>query len=295
MTLNAGMKQPAYRLLAELEADYDRLVERSEQLYACWQDNPGQLWALNNVSPTGAWLRDALFDHWYQDGQDGRVTSSHIGLVAAQPAVMHAVEAVNEAKAGFARQIAAIRRDEPALVAEIKAVIPFRHPALHGHLSGSGLARLHLKQCWRALPTAPATVQRIRLAWYVSGRSIKRVSVTDAEQMLMALDTDAVHVRRQLEILASLQSIEPLAQVQAQAPVMRANLFFDAPLPNGKNRQAKNVSLPLFVPSKDGLLPEHNHPELAPPEQRQRARRSDQRLEDQPLLPSLRIYRYRQP
>lgn len=294
MSPDKEIKPPAYRLLARLEADYDRLVERSEQLYACWQQNPGQLWALDNASSTDTWLRNALFDYWYQDGQDGRVTSSHIGLVAARPAVMQAAEAVNEAKADFARQIAAIRRDEPGLIAEIKAVIPFRHPALHNHLSGSGLARLHLKQCWRVLPTAPAEVQRVRLAWYVSGRSIKRISVADAEQMLMALDTGAAHVRRQLNILASLQSIEPLAQVQAQAPVMRANLFFDAPLLNGKLRQAKNVSLPLFVPSNDGVLPAHNHPEATPPGQRQRARRSDQRLEDQPLLPSLRIYRYRQ-
>lgn len=293
MSLTNDNQRPAYRLLAELEAAYEQLVETSEQLYACWQNNRGQLWSLNQQPATDSWLRDALFDYWYQDGQDGRVTSSHVGLVAARPAVMEAVETVNQAKADFARLIATIRQDAPKLIAEIKTVIPFRHPGLHDHLSGSGMARLHIKQCWRAIPTAPARVHRAQLAWYVSGRSIKRLSVADAESMLMALDSEAHHIRRQLKILAGLQNTELLAQVQTQAPVMRANLFFHEPLPDGKTRQAKNVSLPLFVPSDDGQLPEHNHPDTKPPGKRQRAMRSDQRLEDQPLLPSIRVYRYR--
>jgi hypothetical protein len=291
--MTSSVQRPAYRLLAELEAAYDRLVESTEHLYVSWQRNPGELWSLNPEPATNVWLRDALLDYWYQDGQDGRATRSHVGLVAARPEVMEAIEPVNQAKTAFAALIASIRKDAPGLIPEIKAIIPFRHPALHGHLSSSGLARLHLKQCWRAVPAAPAAVQRVRMAWYVSGRSIKRLSVADAERKLMALDTEATHIRQQLRTLAGLAASEPLAQVQSQAPLMRANLFFREPLPNGKTRQARNVALPLFLPCDDGLLPEHNRPSIEPPQTRQRARRSDQRLEDRPLLPSLRVYRYR--
>lgn len=287
-------QQPtSYRLLAELEAAYDRLVESTAHLYDSWQRHPGEIWSLNHEPATGVWLHDALFDYWYQDGQDGRATRSHVGLVAARPPVMDAIEPVNQAKTAFAALIASIRKNAPEIIPEIKAIIPFRHPALHGHLSGSGLARLHLKQCWRAVPAAPAAVQRVRMAWYVSGRSIKRLSVADAERRLMALDTDATHIRRQLRTLAGLPAGEPLAQVQTQAPLMRANLFFHEPLPSGRTRQARNVALPLFLPCADGKLPEHNRPAAKPPQTRQRARRSDQRLEDHPLLPSLRVYRYR--
>ena len=53
------------------------------------------------------------------------------------------------------------------------------------------------------------------------------------------------------------------------------------------------IALPLFVPSPDGRLPDHNLPPSHPPATRTRARRRDERLEDTAFLPSLRVYRYR--
>ncbi|AMD00654.1 DNA replication terminus site-binding protein [Halomonas chromatireducens] len=283
---------PSYRLLAELEAAFDALIERSEELLAAYSRSPAEAWAFQ-ADASEAWLRRALLDFWYQDGQDGRTTRSHVGLVAADDILLEKVAAVNAAKAEFATQLAHIRDNHPPLLAEAKAVLPFRHPELHDHLRGSGLARLHLKQCWRAIPVAEAPVARVRLAWYSSGRSIKRLSVSDVEKKLMTLDTDAPHVRIQLRKLAGLPSSEPLAQVQSQAPLMRANLFYTEPLDDGRTRRAMNVALPLFLPAPRGRLPDHNLPPAAPPETRTRARRSDERLEDTPFLPSLRVFRYR--
>ncbi len=284
---------PEYRLLARLEAAYDALIEASEALVATCRGEGGQRWAFGRDRADADWLKEALLDFWYQDGQDGRSTRSHVGLVAATPPVMERAHEVNATKQAFAGLLGEIRQEAPALLPEIKAVLPFRHPELHTHLRGSGLARLHLKQCWRAIPVAPAPVARVRLAWYSSGRSIKRLSVREAEQKLLALDTEAAHVRIQLRQLAGLPDGEPLAQVQSQAPLMRANLFFREPLEDGHRRRAMNVALPLFVPSDDGRLPDHNQPPAHPPETRTRARRRDERLEQEPLLPSLRVYRYR--
>ncbi|MGM0784267.1 MAG: DNA replication terminus site-binding protein [Pseudomonadota bacterium] len=283
---------PAYRLLAELEATFDTLIERTEALLADYARSPGEAWAFQGEAST-EWLRHALLDFWYQDGQDGRATRSHVGLVAADDTLLERVAMVNAAKAEFAALLARIREAHPPLIAEIKAVLPFRHPELHQHLRGSGLARLHLKQCWRAIPVAEAPVARVRLAWYTSGRSIKRLTVREAEQKLLALDTDAPHVRIQLHKLAGLPSSEPLAQVQGQAPLMRANLFFTEPLADGRTRRALNVALPVFVPAPRGRLPDRNEPPATPPETRTRARRRDERLESEPFLPSLRIHRYR--
>ncbi|TFH86665.1 DNA replication terminus site-binding protein [Billgrantia azerbaijanica] len=285
-------RKSEYRLLAELETAFDALIERTEVLLAAYARSPGEAWAFQAEAST-AWLRHALLDFWYQDGQDGRATRSHVGLVAADDNLLEHVAAVNAAKAAFAALLARIRDEHPPLVAEIKAVLPFRHPELHQHLRGSGLARLHLKQCWRAIPVAEAPVARVRLAWYTSGRSIKRLTVRDAEQKLLALDSDAPHVRIQLRKLAGLPSGEPLAQVQEQAPLMRANLFFAEPLEDGRTRRALNVALPLFLPAPRGRLPDRNAPPAAPPETRTRARRRDERLEAEPFLPSLRIHRYR--
>lgn len=286
-------RAPEYRRLAELDGAFDGVVERIETLVEAWDATGYPAWAFDGAAANRDWLRQALLDLWYQDGQDGRATHSHIGLVAAPAPVIEKVEAVNAAKETFASLLAEIRREQPALIPELKAALPFRHPRLHDHLRGSGLARLHLKQCWRAIPLAEAPVARVRLAWYASGRSIKRLTVREAEQKLLALDSDAPHVRIQLRRLAGLPDQEPLAQVQRQAPLMRANLFYREPLADGRSRRAMNVALPLFVPSPDGRLPDHNQPPAAPPETRQRARRRDEKLEELPFLPSLRVYRYR--
>ncbi|MCE0734509.1 DNA replication terminus site-binding protein [Halomonas sp. G15] len=292
------IQPPEYRLLAELEAVFDALIERTAEVAEAYASAPGACWIFGEPEPVEhsraeEWLRGALQDVWYQDGQDGRATRAHIGLVAASESVMEAVAAANTAKAEFAALTAKIRDQVPALIPEAKAVLPFRHPALHDHLRGEGLARVHLKQCWRAIPASEAPLARVRLAWYSSGRSIKKLTVAEAEQKLLALDSDAPHIRIQLRKLAGLPSGEPLAQVQRQAPLMRANLFYREPLDDGRTRRAMNVALPLFIPAPDGRLPDHNLPPLQPPEARTRARRRDERLEDEAFLPSLRVYRYR--
>ncbi|MEQ6889506.1 DNA replication terminus site-binding protein [Halomonas sp. CS7] len=291
--MTQGGQRPEYRLLAELEAAFDRLLEQTDALVAHWEDSGGGAWSFEHETADAGWLRRCLLDVWYQDGQDGRATRSHVGLVAATERVMEAAQEVNATKQAFAALLAEIRREVPSLIPEIKAVLPFRHPALHDHLRGTGLARLHLKQCWRSLPLAEAPVARVRLAWYSSGRSIKRLTVREAEQKLLALDSDAPHIRIQLRQLAGIPDGEPLAQVQAQAPLMRANLFYREPLEDGRTRRAMNVALPLFVPSPDGRLPDHNRPPPTPPAARTRARRRDERLEDVAFLPSLRVFRYR--
>ncbi|WP_148254933.1 DNA replication terminus site-binding protein [Aidingimonas lacisalsi] len=291
--MTTGQQAPEYRLLAELEAKFDTLIERIEELVIQYRRSNVAAWALHTPTPDAEWLHGVLTDFWYRDGQDGRATRSYVGLIAADDALLTHVARVNTAKADFSELLATIRETVPTLIHEIKAVLPFRHPALHNHLRGQGLARLHLKQCWRALPVADAPLARIRLAWYASGRSIKKLSVKDVERKLMGLDTDAAHVRIQLERLAGIPDSEPLAQVQTQAPLMRANLFFQAPLADGRLRRAMNVALPLFIPSDDGRLPDHNTPPPTPREQRTRAKRSDERLEDEVFLPSLRVYRYK--
>ena len=72
---------------------------------------------------------------------------------------------------------------------------------------------------------------------------------------------------------------------------MRANLFYDdgeSPL-----RQAMNISLPiLFKAHNKKTLPQHNEPEIEAPTERQRAVRSDRKIEDTPFLPSIRVHRY---
>ncbi|WP_405281426.1 DNA replication terminus site-binding protein [Cobetia sp. Ld8] len=288
---------PEYQLMARIEAAFDTQIDAADQVITAVREENSPLWRLDGVSADSEWLSQALQDVWYQDGQDGRVTRPYLGVVAAGPTVIERVAALNTAKEQLAELFAELREKYPDQLAELKAILPFRHPGLNQHLRGDGLARLHLKQCWRRVPVAEAPVARVRFAWYSSGRSIQRVSVAECEALLMKLDTEAEHVRLQLKLLAGLPSDEILARIQPQAPLMRANLFYREPVMREdgelRTRRALNVSLPLFLPHDDLRLPALNQPSPTPPTERTRARRGDVRIEDTPFLKSLRVHRYR--
>ena len=283
---------PAYRLLHELDDRFDQLMQAIEQAVSLYETQPLPMWRFDGLSDPG-WLRRALLDMWHQQAQDGRETRNYIGVIAADEALLKAFHDVNHAKQAISDWLRHIKQAHPTALSEAKQRLPRRHPDLDSVLRQSGLARLHLKQCWRLIPLAEAPVARIRFAWYTSGRSIKRISVQEAEQKLLQLDTDAPHVRIQLRKLASLPSQEVLAQVQNQAPLMRANLFYTEPLADGHTRRALNVAMPLVVPAPEGRLPDIKTPPQTAPIARTRAKRRDEKLESEVFLPSLRVFRYR--
>lgn len=283
----------AYHVLLQLEQQFDHLLETIEAAVSLYEQRLPATWVFNQATPSRDWLRNALFDMWHEQGQDGRETRNYIAVVAANDELISAIDAVNQAKASFSDQLQHIKQAFPQALSDAKSRLPQRHPHVNEALRRNGLARLHLKQSWRQLPIAPAPVSRVRFAWYSSGRSIKRLSVQEAEHKLLQFDTEAPHIRIQLRALAGIPSGEVLAQVQTQAPLMRANLFFTEPLDDGHTRRALNAAMPIFVPDNSQRLPHINLPAPQPPTTRTRARRRDEKLEQEVFLPSLRVYRYR--
>ncbi|MFC7367841.1 MULTISPECIES: DNA replication terminus site-binding protein [Vreelandella] len=284
---------PIYHLLHEIDAQFDQLVATIERAAVLYESCHPPTWRFCRAPGDSSWLREALLDMWHQQGQDGRETRNYIAVIAANDELINEFHTINHAKSHISDLLTRIKQAEPNALNDVKSRLPRRHPSLNEVLRKSGFARLHLKQCWRHIPIAPAPVSRVRLAWYSSGRSIKRVSVQEAEHKLLQLDSDAPHVRIQLNKLAGIPSNEVLAQVQTQAPLMRANLFFVEPLADGHTRRAHNIAMPLIVPANEGRLPHLKAPSDTPPTTRTRAKRRDEKLEDEPFLPSLRIFRYR--
>lgn len=283
----------AYHLMLQLDQQFDDLLDTIEAAVSLYEQQFPPTWVFHQTAPNRNWLREALFDMWHQQDQDGRETRNYIAIVAADDELLNAIGAVNRSKTRFSELLKHIKQAHPQAFNDAKHRLAQRHPHIDEVLRRSGLARLHLKQSWRQLPIAEAPVSRVRFAWYSSGRSIKRLTVQEAEHKLLQLDTDSPHVRIQLRKLASLPSGEILAQVQPQAPLMRANLFFTEPLADGHTRRALNAAMPIFVPANHQRLPHINLPALHPPTTRTRARRRDEKLEDEVFLASLRIYRYR--
>ncbi|OMH25313.1 hypothetical protein BGP75_26040 [Motiliproteus sp. MSK22-1] len=229
-------------------------------------------------------------DIWYLDGQDGRVTRSCHGLIAADEQMLEACAKANKAKMEFRSAIDAIRGnpDEKQWLLGLSQ----RDSQLKQDLNTKGIGRLHLKQCYRLIPTLDQHPTRVGFNWYNSGRSIKKVTVIEVQKQLTKMGLDKPHIALQYDQLKHLPSQTPLAKVQQQAPLMRANIRFDSE-DQCSDRQAMNLSLPLvFAWKSKQPFPDHNEPLLQPPEERQRKVRSDRIIEDTPFLPSLRIHRY---
>lgn len=280
--------------IQQIVSDYENLLSASQTLLQyCRQYNPtSQLLALHNPMAehlNQAQLLDAVFqDYWYQDGQDGRETRSYIGVIMANDALIAHAHTLNTTKDAFKHSSTLLQKQQPDSWRDIKTQLNMRYANLRESLYFTGLARLHLKQCWRTLSIIEYPAQRIAFNWYKSGRSIQKISAEEAYKQLLRLDTSSPHIQIQLETVAKLPPSTALAKVQNQAPVMRANVL--GTHAGATLREAMNCSLPLIIRGSE--LPEISWPETEPPEQRSRAKRSDNKLEETPFLPSIRVHKY---
>jgi len=234
--------------------------------------------------------RELYNDLWHKDHQDGRKTTTNYGLVGANESLILAAKHLNHHKARLKTVIANLKKSE---LSQLHEHLHKRSIVLANSLNQTGLARLHLKQCYRQIPLLESRPDSVRFSWYSSGRSIRKLSVEEAMGRLLKLDISQPHIQIQLEKLSALHQATPLAQIQQQVPVIRANFAWKT-TDNHWQRQARNCPLPILIPLNEGdTLPEHNILPTAPPEQRNRAQRSDSKIDPTPFLSSLRIHLYR--
>lgn len=285
-----------YKLLADIEWAFDNLIKRIQEACEIYQQEAVEAWSLHHPTPDSDWLYHVLLDFWFDGQQDGRRTTPYIGMIAAPPRLWDAFVVVNSAKDQFYELLQEIRDLDNAIYAPLKGWLLHRHPKVGAGLAGVGLARINLKQAWRRIPIVEAPVKRVNFSWYVSGRSIRRITVRDAEKQLSKLNSDEPHIKVQMSLLSGLPSSEPLAQVQLLSPAMRANVYFDpeASVPPEDESRSMNIALPLVVPSVTGQLPHFVEPPPSPPEGRTNAKRKDQKIEDEPFLRSIRVHRYKE-
>jgi hypothetical protein len=283
--------------VSQIIESFDLIVKSSQFLSESLDSHQNPLWlplTPNEVELGVSPLKKAqnfYQDFWYQNGQDGRETRSCFGLISANEEQIQKAIEINEHKETFKKQVKLFQTQNKQAWNEFKGQLAQRHSHLRDSLHLSGLTRLHLKQTWRCIPVIERTPSRVGFNWYNSGRSIQKITVEQAQQALLNLDQSSDHIQTQLSVLSHLPPHTPLAKVQNLAPTMRANLFYqDDALPN---RQAMNISLPiLFKAGPENKLPSHNEPSLTAPTTRQRAIRSDRKIEDEPFLPSIRVHRY---
>lgn len=276
---------------------YDQLQQQLQQLSQTLKQHVPAHWIAqhnweieNNVTMLNS-ACELLTDVWYRDGQDGRETRSRHGIILANVDMQQLVSKINASKDELRRVIQLYQQQNKCPDENIKHLLGQRHSEFREQLTVSGLARLHLKQCYRHIPLLEKKPTKVGFSWYVNGRSIKQIRVADIRQKLLMLGHEKAHVQVQLSLLASYKDHDMMAQVQTLAPIVRANLVYQQD--DQIIKKAMNVSLPLFIASEDSTLPIFNQIAPEPPTGRTRQARNDQRLETEPFIPSLRIYRYR--
>lgn len=229
----------------------------------------------------------------YTDNQAPREIIVVPGFIGASSSTLKLASEVNECKDRFKKSILSLKSAkisplDPILTQKMNSILS-RNNATAQTLQSAGLARLHLKQCYRKIPILLHAPQKISWTW-AHTRSIKKITRKKAQELLEKKGKD-MGIQLQLEKLNSLSPYESLAIVQNLAPHLRANLVFTE---QGKI-QRRMIKGPLPI-----LFPCHLHtppPQFSPPvpkcdKDQNRMTRSDVRLEATVFLPAIRAHRY---
>ena len=213
-----------------------------------------------------------------------------LGVIGAPSDVVKRAQAVNLAKAALKALFAPLQRVRirvPVKGSTTKAI-----PALRVILRHIQRSDLNVSAAYRKIPILtrpPATVTYTR----ANTRNVYRKTVDEIADMLSNVSSPAAIADR--ERLTTLdRRVTHLALVRHRYQNIRANILYARLDPKGRGRIQISAELPLiYATGRRSEPPEVNYP--ANPEhlgKPMRARAS--KLETEPLLRSLPVYRYRE-
>lgn len=294
---------------------FHRMQDAIEDLAdAIEADNERAAWLASTPAPLAARRRTAVLlrDIWHREGAgDPRQTLNDIGLIGCDPHTRTLAARCNEAKDAFKAAVQALKVQptrRQRLLAEMAREAHVRDRDVARALAAGGIGRLHLLQAYRHVPLLAETPARVGFSWASGSRSIRSLSRDEALALVEAMPDTHPAKAPYRQLLLAQPEHERVAQMRVLAPNLVANLVFvdghetvertrggrTAPARREiVRRQLIHVHLPILFPLAPGeTLPRHP---LAAPEPRAGGRlaRADRQIEDEPLLPALRIYRYR--
>lgn len=264
----------------------------------CWFQPPPEM-GLTPANTTLEYRKQAfalIAQLEYLNDQNPREILVGAGLIAASQPTLMSLTRLNEAKDKFKAAMLALKKakisiQDPYFVAPFERLLKTRDSVVATSLKKMGLARLHLKQCYRRIPLFLDKPQKVSWTW-ANTRAITRVSVFEVKQKLMQRKMTP-QITMELQKLARLSEHEPLAIVQELAPHLRANILM-------RNNEGKETRLmvkgpiPLVYLEKDhGVLPEFKPPSEKRARDPNRVVRSDVKLDMEVFIPSLRVHRYK--
>jgi hypothetical protein len=232
----------------------------------------------------------SAIDYGMEDAAGESVTC--IGVIGVGSEILRLAGAVNVAKADLKRVCAPlqgirIRVPVKGGVSPTKAI-----PAIRMLLRQIQRSDVNLLAAYRKIPllsAPPASITFTR----ANTRSVYRKSTEAIDEMLVNLGgPTALSDRGRLATLDRRES--HLALVKERYENIRANVLYAHLDPRGRGRIQIAAELPLlYTRGRRGPAPEIRFPPTAPGEERERRRQP--KLEANPFLSSLPVYRYAKP
>jgi hypothetical protein len=216
-----------------------------------------------------------------------------LGAIAATAPIIRRAQAVNEAKAAFKRlsvPLQRIRQRVPVKGTDgpTKAIPVIR--VILRHLQRSDL---NLLAAYRRIPILNAPPESIAYT-RAHTRAVYRKSVQNVAELLATLDGPTAHTdRARLRTLP--RSERYLALAKEHYENIRANVVYARLDRKGRGRIQLAAELPLMYPIGRSVPPRVSYPDAANATESPPKRTRTSKLEPEPFLASLPVYRYRQP
>jgi hypothetical protein len=213
-----------------------------------------------------------------------------LGIIGVNTDTLRRAQAVNRAKAQFKHLCAPLHRVQIRIPVKDDETPTKKLSAMRVILRNIQRSDLNLLAAYRKIPildAPPATVSYTR----ANTRAVYRKSVEEIAELLANINSQAA--MRDRELLATLdRRITHLALVKEHYQNIRANVLYSRLDPKGRGRIQISAELPLmYARGRSHEPPEVHFPtEVDKSTQPQRTRAS--KLQAQPFLGSLPVYRY---
>ncbi len=292
---HASLRQDVLDSFITLQASLEDLctaIKKDSELIAWVHEDSESHFALSNLSAREQAI--ALFKQiQYHDKQAPREIIVLPGFIGASVATLTRVDEVNKVKDAFKQAVLALKSakinvQDPHFTEQFDELLNTRATPLTQTMQKMGLARLHLKQCYRKIPVLQQAPAKISWTW-AHTKAIKKISAIKAQEMLQKKGDD-IGIQIQLQKLHALPAHEQLAIVQELAPHLRANIVLNNDL---ATRVMIKGPVPIFFPCDiQTPYPAFKIPQKKSLRDQNRSIRNDVRLDPTPFLPAIRAHRY---
>jgi hypothetical protein len=227
----------------------------------------------------------------YQTHDDAETSVVCLGLIGTSAEILRKAHAVNTAKAKFKALCSPLHRIQVRIPVKGEKTPTKAISAMRVILRNIQRSDLNLLAAYRRIPilaAPPASVTYTR----ANTRSVYRKSVDEIADLLQNLNSPPAIIDRE-RLNALDRRVTHLAWVKDRYQNIRANVLYSRLDPRGRGRIQIAAELPLmYATGRHAQLTEVHFPlETEIPNKPQRTRES--KLEPEPFLRTLPVYRYR--